>query len=42
MTIEAEQALIADGYAVSIAAKIAQHVIRFAKSGLGIDHPVML
>ena len=42
VTIEAEQALIADGYAVSIAAKIAQHVNRSAKSGLGIDHPIML
>jgi len=42
VTIEAEQALIADGYAVSVAAKIAQHVSRSAKSGLGIDHPIML
>ena len=42
VTIEAEQALIADGYAVSVAAKIAQHVSRSAKSGLGIDHPILL
>lgn len=42
VTIEAEQALIADGYAVSVAAKITQHVSRSAESGLGIDHPVML
>jgi hypothetical protein len=42
VTIEAEQALIADGHAVSVAAKVAQHVSRFAKSGLGIDHPIML
>ena len=41
VTIEAEQALIADGYAVSVAAKIAQDVSRPAESGLGIDHPVM-
>ena len=41
VTIEAEQALIADGYAVSVAAKIAQDVSRSAKSGFGIDHPVM-
>jgi hypothetical protein len=41
VTIEAEQALIADGDAVSVAAKIAQHVSRSAKSGLGIDHPIM-
>ena len=42
VTIEAKQALIADGYAVSVAAKIAQHVSRSAKSGLGIDHPILL
>ena len=42
VTIEAEQALIADGNAVSVAAKIAQHVRRSAKSGFGIDHPIML
>ena len=42
VTIEAEQALIADGDAVCIAAKIAQDVSRSAKSGLGIDHPIML
>jgi hypothetical protein len=42
VTIEAKQALIADGYAVGIAAEIAQHVARFTKSGLGINHPVML
>ena len=41
VTIEADQALIADGYAVSVAAKIAQDVSRPAESGLGIDHPVM-
>ena len=42
VTIEAEQALIADGDAVSVPAKIAQHVRRSAKSGLGVDHPIML
>lgn len=42
VTIEAEQALIADGDAVCIAAKISQDVSRSAKSGLGIDHPIML
>ena len=41
VTIEAEQALITDGDAVSVAAEIAQHVSRSTKSGLGIDHPVM-
>ena len=42
VTIEAEQALIADGDAVRIAAKISQDVSRSAKSGLGIDHPILL
>ena len=42
VTIEAEQALIADGYAVSVAAKIAQHVSRSTESGLGIDYPILL
>src|SRR5271163_5151350 len=41
VTIEAEQALVADGDAVSVAAEIAQYVSRSAKSGLGVDHPVM-
>jgi hypothetical protein len=41
-TIEAEQALVADGDAVSVAAEIAQYVSRSTKSGLGIDHPFML
>ena len=40
--IEAEQALVADGHAVGIAAEIAQYVSGSAKSGLGIDHPIML
>jgi hypothetical protein len=42
VTIEAEQALIADGYAVSVAAKIAQHVSGSSKSRLGTNHPIML
>lgn len=42
VAIEAEQSLIADGHAMSVAAEIAQHVSRSTKSGLGIDHPVML
>jgi hypothetical protein len=42
VTIEAEQALIADGDAVSVAAKIAQHVRGSAKSGLSVDHPILL
>ena len=42
VTIEAEQALIADGHAVGIPAEVAQHVARSTESGLGINHPVMM
>jgi hypothetical protein len=42
VTIEAKQTLIADGHTVGVAAEIAQHVARFTKSGLRINHPVML
>jgi len=42
VTIEVEQALVADGHAVGIAAEIAQHVSRPTQCGLGIDHPVIL
>jgi hypothetical protein len=41
VTIEAKQALIADGHAVGISAEIAQHVARSTKRRLGIDHPLM-
>lgn len=41
MTVEAKQPLIADGHAMGIAAKIAQHAFGFTKSGLGIDDPVL-
>ena len=41
MTIEAKQTLIADGHAMGIATKVAQDTIRFPKSGLGIDDPVL-
>ena len=42
VTIEAEQALIADGDAVSVAAEIAQHANGISEGRLGIDHPVIL
>ena len=42
LTVEAEQALVADGDAVCIAAKIAQHARRLTEGGLGVDHPVVL
>ena len=41
MTIKANQPLIADGHAMGIAAKIAQHAFGFTKSRLGIDDPVL-
>lgn len=41
-TVEAEQALIADGDAVCIAAEIAQHASGLTEGRLGIDHPVVL
>ena len=41
-TVEAEQALIADGDAVCIAGKIAQHASGLTKGRLGINHPVVL
>jgi hypothetical protein len=42
VTIEAEQALIADGDAMGIAAEIAQHANGISEGRLGIDHPVAL
>jgi len=41
LTIEAEQALIADGDAVSIAAEIAQHASGITEGRLGVDHPIV-
>jgi hypothetical protein len=41
-TVEAKQALIADGDAMCIAAKIAQHASGLTKGRLGINHPVVL
>ena len=42
MTVEAEQALVADGDAVGIAAEIPQHARRLTEGRLGIDYPVVL
>jgi len=42
VTIEAKQALVADGDAVCIAAEIAQHANGISECRLGIDHPVIL
>jgi len=42
VTVEAEQALVADRDAVGIAAEIPQHVHRITEGRLGIDYPVVL
>ena len=42
VTVEADQALVADGDAVGLAAEIAQHASGITESRLGIDHPVVL
>ncbi len=42
LAIKAEQALVADGDAVCIAAEIAQHADGITEGRLGIDHPVIL
>ena len=42
VTIEAEQALVADGDTVGIAAEIPQHARRLTEGRLGIDYPVVL
>ena len=42
LTVEAEQALVADGDAVGIAAEIPQHARRLTEGRLGIDYPVVL
>jgi len=42
VTIEAEQALVADGDAMSVAAEIAQHADGISEGRLGIDDPVAL
>ena len=33
--------MIADGDAMSVAAEIAEHCVRAAEGGLGIDYPVL-
>ena len=41
VTIEAKQALIADGHAMSVTAEVAKHAFGLPKSGLGINDPVL-
>lgn len=42
LTVEAEQALIADGNTMGIAAEVAQHANGISERRLGIDNPVVL
>src|SRR3954453_12316895 len=42
VTVEAEQALVADGDAVCISAEIAQHADGISEGRLRVDHPVVL
>ena len=40
ITLQRQDALVADGGAVGVAAQIFQHLRRTAQRGLGVDHPV--
>ncbi len=40
--IEAEQAMIADGYTMGVTAEVAQHLSRSAEGRFSIDDPVFL
>src|ERR1017187_9114604 len=37
--LERQQTAIGNGYAMSVASQILQHLLRAAKGGLGINHP---
>ena len=39
--IEAKQTLVADGHPMGVTAKVTKHTFGLAKSGLGIDDPVL-
>lgn len=41
LSIKGQQAMIRDGNAVSVPAKIAQYLLRSAEGRLGIDNPVL-
>src|ERR1700745_3293093 len=41
LSIECQQSMIGNGYAMGVAAKIAQHLQWTAESWFGIDHPVL-
>src|ERR1700739_1166724 len=41
LSIECQQSMIGNGHAMGVAAQIAQHLHRAAKSRFGVDHPVL-
>ena len=38
--LESHEAVVGDGYAMSVAGEIAEHMMRTAEGGLGVDDPV--
>jgi len=39
--LESHEAIVGDGYAMSVAGEIAEDMMRTAEGGLGIDDPVL-
>jgi hypothetical protein len=39
--LESDEAIVGDGYAMSVAGEIAEHMMRTAEGGLGVDHAVL-
>ena len=39
--LESHEAVVGDGYAMSVAGEIAEHMMRTAEGGLGVDDPVL-
>jgi len=42
VALQVQQTMVGDGHAVGIAAQITQGLLRAAKGGLGVDHPLLL
>jgi hypothetical protein len=40
--LEGHEAMIGDGYTMGIAGEIAEHMVRTAEGGLGVDDPVLM
>ena len=39
--LESHEAVVGDGHAMGVAGEIAEHMMRTAEGGLGVDHPVL-